>query len=93
MSKFLKWLLPALILINVALVWFEVLDLSDAIFVVVGFEVLALLVGGHQIFAAVRRYRRDRSKGLDFWTALRDGLAVLLPVTLANSAVSELRLF
>ena len=93
MRRALKWLLPALILAEVALVWFDVLDLRDAILIVIGLEALLLFVGSYQILGAIRRYRRNRSSGLDVWAALEDGLTVMLPRTAARFMISEPRLF
>lgn len=93
MKRLPKWLLPVLILAEVALVRLNVLDLGDAILIVVGLEVLLLLIGWYQILRAVSRYRRNRSSGLDVWAALEDGLTIMLPRTMARFVVSEPRLF
>ncbi len=93
MKRAFKWILPALILIEVALVWFEILDFGEAVIVVTGIEALIFLTGVGGPILMVRRYRRNRSSGLDFWTALEDGLAVLLPRPIARLAVAEPRMF
>lgn len=93
MRRVLKWLLPALILAEVALVWFDVLDLRNAILIVVGLEALLLLVGSYQILGAVRRYWRDRASGLDFWAAFEGGLSVLLPRQVARLVTNEPQMF
>ena len=56
----LQWLLPALVVAQILLVWANLLSLHDAVLVVVGIEALLLLVGARQLFAATRRYRRGR---------------------------------
>lgn len=88
----LKLLLPALVVVNVSLVWFDVLEPGEAVLVVVGVELLALLVGGQRVFVAVRRYRHGRGSGMDAWQALEDGLTALLPRPVARMVVSEPRL-
>ena len=93
MKRALKWLLPALILAEVALVWSGLLDFADAVFVVVGIEVLLLATAAGEVVLVVRRYRRGRSAGLDLWAALEEGLAVLLPRKAARIAVLEPRLW
>lgn len=93
MKRALKLLLPALILAEVALVWSGLFDLTDAVFVVVGIEVLLLATAAGEVFLVVCRYRRGRSAGLDFWAALEVGLAVLLPRKAARIAVLEPRLW
>lgn len=93
MRRILKLLLPVLVLAEVALVWLNLLDLRDAILIVAGLEVLLLLVGGHQILGAARRYRRNRSSVLDVWAALEDGLTIMLPRPVARLVVSEPHLF
>jgi hypothetical protein len=93
LKRLLKWLLPVLILVEVALVRLELLDLRDAILIVVAVELLILVVGGTQVLSAAREYRRNRASGFDGWMALESSLAVLLPQLVARLIVSELRLF
>lgn len=93
MKRLLKWLLPALILIEVALVWSGLLDLKEAAIAIVGVEALIFLAGVSEIILMVRRYRKDRSSGLDPWTALEGGLSVLLPHPVARLAAAEPRMF
>ena len=59
-KRALQWLLPALVVAQILLVWANLLSLHDAVLVVVGIEALLLLVGVRQLFAATRRYRRGR---------------------------------
>jgi hypothetical protein len=61
-KRALKWLLPALVVAQILLVWANLLSLHDAVLVVVEIETLLLLVGARQLFAATRRYRRGRRK-------------------------------
>ncbi|CAN5727107.1 hypothetical protein BH24ACT22_BH24ACT22_20290 [soil metagenome] len=93
MKRLLKWLLPVLILAEVALVRLGFLDLRDAILIVVAVEVLLLVVGGTQMLSAVREYRRNPAAGFDGWRALEGGVSVLLPRLAGRLIVSELRLF
>lgn len=86
MERALRWLLPILLLVEAALVWLDLLSLRDAAVVVVALEVLLLAVGGRQLFVVARRYRAGRTKGLDAWGALEDGLAVLLPARWRGSS-------
>lgn len=58
-----------------------------------GIEALLVLAGIGELFVFVRRYQRGRSAGLDFWSALEDGLSVLLPYPVAKLATLEPRLF
>ena len=93
MKRLLKWLLPVLVVAEVALVRLEVLDLRDAILILVAVEVLLLLTGGTLLLSAVREYRRNRASGFDGWRALESGIAIPLPRLAARLMVSELRLF
>jgi len=61
-ERALKWLLPALVVAEILLVWANLLSLHDAVLVVVGIEALLLLVGVRQLFAATRCYRRGLRK-------------------------------
>ena len=88
----LKWLLPALIVVEIVLVWTGWLDLGTAIGVTLAIEVLLVVVAGRQLFVAVQRYRRQRTAGLDVWAALEDGLTVLLPRPLARVVSLEPRM-
>jgi hypothetical protein len=56
-ERALKWLLPALVVAEILLVWANLLSLHDAVLFVVGIEALLLLVGVRQLFAATRCYR------------------------------------
>lgn len=91
-DRLLKLLLPALVVVNVSLVLFDVLEPGEAALVVVGVELLALLVGGQRVFVAIRRYRGGRRAGVDGWQALEDGLAALLPRAVARMVAYEPRL-
>lgn len=93
MKRLLKWLLPALLLADVGLVRLDLLDLRDAVLLLIAVEAPLLLVGGYQLLSAFRRYRRDRSSGLDAWAALEDGLTVFMPRSIARILASEPRLF
>ncbi len=93
MERALKWLLPALIVTEVALVWSRLLSIGDAVAVVAGIEVLLILLGGRQVFVAARGYRQRRASGLDAWSALEDGLSAVLPRLFARIMVLEPRLW
>ena len=92
MKRAMKWLLPVLILAEVALVWSGLLDVGDAVLVLAGIETLIVLTGIGGIVLFARRYRRGRSAGLDLWAALEEGLAVLLPRRAARFVLHEPRL-
>lgn len=92
MKSALRWLLPVLILAEVALVWSGLLDVGDAVLVLAGIETLIVLTGIGGIVLFARRYRRGRSSGLDLWAALEEGLAVLLPRRAARFVLHEPRL-
>lgn len=93
MERLLKWALPVLLLGNIALVASGVLEAQTALLLGVVAEGLLLVVGGRQIWVAVRRYRRDRAAGLDLEAALEEGLAVVLPRPAARLAALEPRLW
>lgn len=93
MKRLLRWLLPVLVLVEVALVRLEILDLRDAVLILIAVEGLILLTGGTLLLSAVRQYRRNRASGFDGWRALESAFAVLLPRLAARLVVSELQLF
>lgn len=93
MKRAPKWLLPALILVEAVLVWGGLLDPREAVAVAAALEVLLLAVAGGEVLLVVRGYRRGRAGGLDVWTALEEGLSVMLPRRAARFVVVELRLW
>ena len=93
MKRLIKYLLPALVAVEVILVWSGMLNLKEAVVIVAGVEVLIFVTGIGEIILMVRRYRKDRTSGLDFWTALEGGLSVLLPRPIARFVSAEPRLF
>lgn len=93
MKRLLKWVLPALVLVEVALIWSGLLDFGKAVIIIVGVEALIFIAGISEIILMVKRYRDDRSSGLDPWAALEGGLSVLLPHPVARLAAAEPRMF
>lgn len=93
MERLLRWALPVLLLGNLALVGSGVLEAQTALVAGVVAEGLLLVIGGRQIWVAVRRYRQDRAAGLDLEAALEEGMAVFLPRPAARLAALEPRLW
>ena len=89
----LKWSLPLLVAGEILLVRLGIFGLREAVLLVIGIEVLLLLVATRQVFVATRRYRRGTAGGLDGWAALEEGLAVMLPGSVAKLVVLEPRLW
>lgn len=90
--RFGPWLVPALIVIEVALVLSGRLDFGTAIIVVVALELLLGLAAIGRIVTAIRSARAARSAGVDGWTAAQDGLARVVPRPLARVILTEPRL-
>jgi hypothetical protein len=84
--------LPVLIAAKVGLVWSRLLDLGDAVLVMVGLEALIVLTGIGEIFLFARRYQHGRASGLDLWASLEEGLNVLVPGKMARLILQELRI-
>ncbi len=93
MKRALKWLLPALVAVEVVLVWSGLLELRDAVIVIAAVEVLLVIVGMGEVLLVARRYRRGRAEGLDAWRALEEGLALIMPRRAAKVLVLEPRLW
>ena len=84
--------MPVLIAAKVGLVWSRLLDLGDAVLVMVGLEALIVLTGIGEIFLFARRYQHGRASGLDLWASLEEGLNVLVPAKVARLILQELRI-
>lgn len=93
MRRLGKWLLPALGLGQLLLLRSGVLTGRDALVVAGALEAIVLLVAGRQVLLALRAYHRQRAAGFDFWAALEDGLALLMPRSVARLAVLEPKLW
>ena len=93
MKRALKWLLPVLVAVEAVLVWSGLLELRDAVIVIVAVEVLLVIVGMGEVLLVARRYRRGRAEGLDTWRALEEGLALIVPRRVARVVVLEPRLW
>ncbi len=93
MRRLLKWSLPILILIEIALVRSGWLSIGQAIAVVVIVEGLLTLVAAGQAIHAVRQYRSRRGEGMSGIDAFADALAVLLPHGLARLVALEVRMW
>lgn len=93
MERFLKWLLPALIVVEIVLVRGGVLTLGQAVAIVVAIEGGIALIAARQAIVAVRRFRAGRSAGVDPWTAAEDALTVFFPRVMARFLVMEPRVW
>lgn len=93
MERFLKWLLPALIVIEIVLVRGGVLTIGQAVATVVAIEGAIALVAARQAIVAVRRFRAGRRDGADPWTATEDALTVIFPRVMARFIVMEPRVW
>ncbi len=92
MRRAAKLVLPTLVAAEVLHVWSGIMDLREAVLVVVRVETLLLVVGVGNLLLIVRRYRRGRREGLDAWAALEDGITLVLPRMVAWLAANEPRL-
>jgi len=92
-ERFLKWLLPALIVVEIVLVRGGVLSLGQAVAIVVAIEGGIALIAARQAIVAVRRFRAGRRDGVDPWTAAEDALTVVFPRVMARFIVMEPRVW
>lgn len=93
MDRALKWVFPALVIIEIGLVQTGILSLKDALFAVVGVEILLAVVAGRQIITGFRRYRANRAAGFDPWQAVEEGLTVFVPRKVARVISLEPKLW
>lgn len=93
MERLLKWLLPLLVMLQVILVVGGVVPAGTALLVGGIIELLLLLVVARQLIVAVRRYRGDRTGGINVERAIENGLAVFLPRKVARLVALEPRVW
>lgn len=87
------WVIPAVVVIEVALVWSGVLSLVDAIVIVLVIEALLILTAAGRGVASVRRFRAERSAGRDGWTAALDAMSEMVPRPVARVLLIEARMW
>lgn len=87
------WATPAVVILEVALVWSGRISLGTAIGVVVVVEIVLLVTVADRAFAARRAFGQARGAGGDRWRAVEVALAEMLPRPLAKMILVELRLF
>lgn len=85
------WILPVVVLVELAFVVSGRLDIGAAVGVAVAVEVLLVLTAVGRARAAVRSVRGARATGRDIWSASEDGLAQLMPRRLAHLILIEVR--
>jgi len=88
-----KLLLPTLILVELALVSLDVLQLEQAIAVVVAVELAASLLALYGLWAGIRRFRSSRAAGTPWWVAMEDTLGTVMPDLAARAVVLEVRMW
>lgn len=87
------WLTPALLAVEVALVWSGGLSVVGAVVIAVVVEALLAVTAIGRGLVAVRHYRAGRHGGRDGWAAAQDGLAQLLPARAARAVLIEARMW
>lgn len=87
------WLVPVLVVVEVALVATGHLGLGAAVAIVVGVELLLAMTAIQRTAAAGRRFRAARHAGQDGWASAEDAVAELLPRRLARIILLEVRLW
>lgn len=88
-----RWVTPVVITVEVILVASGVVDLADAVLVVLVVEALLFLTVAGSILTAARRFRTVRTAGGDGWSATSDALAEALPRTVARVLLIEARIW
>lgn len=91
--KMMKMVVPLVVLVELVLVLSGIMELGDAILVVIGLEVLLMLVGISGVILVFRRYGQVRRAGLNASEALEGGLSLVLPAAVARLVTHELRIF
>lgn len=87
------WLTPALVALEIALVWSGVLSVRNAVVIILVVEVLLACTVLSRVIVALRRFRRVRSAGSGVWWAAEDALAELLPRPAARVLLIEARMW
>ncbi len=93
MKRARNWLFVGLIAAEIALVRTGALDLRQAVLVVVLIEAALALLGIYRAISVYSSYRRSRAEGFDFWHALEEGLASVMPRPVAHLVALEPRMW
>jgi hypothetical protein len=93
MKRLFKWLLPFLILVEIVLFRFDVIDFRSALLIAVLFEIAILAMAARQVVATAQAYGRNRRAGQDGWTALTGGLETFVPNTAARAITIEIQMW
>lgn len=93
MKAILKWALPVLVMATIALVVSGVLSTEMALTVGIVLEVSIAVIVVYYVVIAARRYRKDRTAGLEAGSALENGLETFMPRQVARVAALEPRLW
>jgi hypothetical protein len=91
--RFGPWLTPAVVLVEVVLVWTGALSLLEAAVILVAVEGLLVSVVLSRAAVAVRSVRRTRMEGAEWWTAVEAGTAEVVPRPLARALLIEARMW
>lgn len=87
------WLTPALVAVEVVLVWSGRLGLGAAIGIGLAVEALLWITAVSRVVVGLRRFRAGRAAGGHVWQAAEDGLAALVPRPLARVILVEPRMW
>ncbi len=93
LKRVLRWMPLMVLVVDAVLVVTGVLKRGAGVGVGAGVESLLWLLAVPRLVLAVGAYRRDRTAGLDPWSALEDGLVVLLPRSVARLIALEPQIY
>lgn len=87
------WTTPALVMVEIVLVWSGRLRLRDAVIALIVVELLLALAVISRTTSAFRHFTSSRAEGKDAWRAAEDGLARLMPRRAVRVLLFEARLW
>lgn len=87
------WITPALVMVEIVLVWSGRLRLRDAVIALIVVELLLAVAVISRTTSAFRHFTSSRAEGKDAWRAAEDGLARLMPRRAVRVLLFEARLW
>ena len=89
----LKWLFPVMVVVEIVLVRWHVLDGRQALVIAGAVEAATVALGAGKMIQAIWRFRQGKVAGLNGWAALTEALTTFMPRPMARAIALEPRIW